>query len=76
MTQPVLYTVEDLMEIFQVSKTTLYSRKKADGWPCFLIGCKVRFSETHLETILSLYEKQPQPKERRDRLGIRARRTK
>jgi uncharacterized protein YjcR len=71
-----MYTPEDIAELMGISKSQVYALKRRDGWPCFLIGVKIRFSEEHLEAILKIYakEQQQQPGQRRPRIGTRANR--
>ena len=71
-----LYTVDDVAELMGISRSSVYALKKRDSWPHLLIGSKVRFSDENLADILKIYQKQPQPAERRPRIGTRARKTK
>jgi excisionase family DNA binding protein len=74
---PPLFTVDDVAELLQVSRSTVYSLKRKDGWPHVLVGVKVRFTQEHLEEIIKLYSKaSTQQSTTRPRIGTRARRNK
>jgi len=70
---PELHTIDDLMRILGVGRSTIYKLKAKDGWPHLLIGAQVRFTDTHIEAILKSYEKTP-AQQRTPRIGSRARR--
>jgi len=73
---PPLLTIDDIAEMLIISRSSAYALKKKDAWPHVLVGCRVRFTTEHLEEIVRLYTKQPQPAERRPRIGTRATRGK
>ncbi|QYF89718.1 hypothetical protein [Arthrobacter sp. PAMC25284] len=52
-----LYTVDDMADIFHVTRTEVYSNVQA--WPHTLIGAKVRFTQEHLDSIITLNTKTP-----------------
>jgi predicted DNA-binding transcriptional regulator AlpA len=71
---PELHTIDDLMRILGIGRSTVYKLKTKDGWPHLLIGVQVRFTDAHIESILKSYEKTPTTK-RRPNVGTRARRS-
>lgn len=68
---PRVYTVAQLADILQVDPRIVRHNTKGGAWPHLKLGPKtVRFTDTHLTTILTTTEAtppQPQPAGRRTR---------
>lgn len=55
-----LYTIEQLAALFQISRSTAYRLKKRDNWPHHQFGEReLRFSTEDIQTIQAMYHKQP-----------------
>jgi predicted DNA-binding transcriptional regulator AlpA len=63
----VMYTLEDLMQIFQVSRSTLYSLIRDENWPHSKYGTQLRFEEADLDAIKAMHRQRPAEKPLRAR---------
>lgn len=70
----ILYTIEDLMAIFQMGRSTIYKMMISEKWPHSKYGVQRRFEEADVEAIKAMHRREPVAK-RAPRIGTRARRT-
>ncbi|WP_426998170.1 helix-turn-helix domain-containing protein [Pseudarthrobacter sp. N5] len=61
-----LYTIDDLADIFQISRTKAYELMRVERWPHSKYGTKTRFEEADLEAIKAMH-RQPAAEAPRDR---------
>lgn len=60
MTEPRTYTVTQLAEILQLKPATIRTNAREGTWPYLKFGPRtIRFTETHLNTILTTSEAAP-----------------
>lgn len=52
----IIYTVEDIMAILHICKTTAYILMNSDGFPSFRVGRSLRVEKTAFEKWLKTYE--------------------
>ncbi|WP_420178534.1 helix-turn-helix domain-containing protein [Paenarthrobacter sp. TA1.8] len=60
-----LFTVKDLTELFQVSRSTIYRLRERQGWPHIEMGNEIRFSLAHIAAIHAMNEIVPPKKQAR-----------
>ncbi|WP_405475582.1 helix-turn-helix domain-containing protein [Paenarthrobacter ilicis] len=71
-----LFTVKDLASLFQVSRSTIFRLRSAQGWPHIMLGAEIRFSLDDIAAIQKMNRKDVDPAQPRKRpnVGTRAKR--
>ena len=67
-----LLTIGEVAAILRVSRSTAFRMKKADKWPCILIGTQPRFDPDNLQQIINMYRQTPPPPKTVPKVGTRA----
>ena len=67
------YTIGEVARMLRIERSTAFSRKKADSWPCIRIGTTLLFDEDNIKQIIEMYREKPAPAKTVPNVGIRAR---
>lgn len=71
-----LYKIEEVAAMFQISRSHAYRMKREQNWPHHVFGSEIRFSVEDIQAIQAMHHKkpdpQPEPGRRKPRIGTRA----
>lgn len=56
---PVLYTIEELAQMFKISRSHAYRLKQQQKWPHHMFGTQIRFSVDDIKAIQEMNRKTP-----------------
>lgn len=69
-----LRTIEEVAAMLRVSRSTSFRMKKAQSWPCIMLGSQTRFDEGDIKAIIDMNRQVPPPPKTIPNVGTRARR--
>lgn len=69
-----LRTMNEVATFLGVSRSTAFRMKKAQSWPCIMIGSQTRFDEDDIRAIIEINRQTPPPPKTVPKVGTRANR--
>jgi len=58
---PMYYTISQVADLFNITRSHAYVLKKKDNWPHHMFGNSLRFSPEDIQAIQVMYQKQTPP---------------
>lgn len=71
---PKYLKIQEVADLFRISRSTAYRLKKSQQWPHLLVGSETRFSPAHIAAIEAMMEQAPPAPKVVPSVGTRANR--